>query len=544
MKSLLRTVGIKREIFDRVHSYKGIGFAMPIIDFNCIFYSLKSHASIYGNLPFIIEIINGKEKQVVNYKNFYFTLLKVCHTLKNTYKIELHKKVAILPANTLESIYIILGVILSGGIAVIINPNEPKARIEQQVKKVSSDLTIIDISIRDSSLGYRITAQDIVEQSNNLVCSFHDIEFNFNSYQPALIIFTTGTTCASKPVVQMHYNLAVNCYALASHHQLDIKQRLLCTLPIYHVNGLEFTIFSSMIAGSCVILCDNFDPFIYLKLIDKYKITIASLVPSMLDFLIDESAAGCDLSSLRYFVTAAAPLSRKTSNLIWSKFSKRVIQGYGLTETTNFSTILPINIDEDTYKVLMLNCDIPSVGQEIFGNEVAILKKDGTFAGDGEEGEICMRGHNVMAGYLYNPLATRECFKNGWFHSGDIGKFVYLPLIKQKFLKITGRIKNIIKVNGHAVSLDEIDRLILNIEGVQDSVTCAVHSSIDDELPVSFVVKNNNLLSENYIIDILAKSINHEGLPRAIIFVPNIPRMKNGKVNRSYVLQAYCRLLS
>ena len=86
----------------------------------------------------------------------------------------------------------------------------------------------------------------------------------------------------------MHYSVAVNCYALASHHQLDNKQRLLCTLPIYHVNGLEFTIFSSMIAGSSVVLCDGFDPFRYLSLIEKYKVNIASLVPTMLNSLIDE----------------------------------------------------------------------------------------------------------------------------------------------------------------------------------------------------------------------------------------------------------------
>ena len=215
-----------------------------------------------------------------------------------------------------------------------------------------------------------------------------DIEFNFNSYQPALIIFTTGTTSTSKPVVQMHYNVAVNSYALVRHHQLDKKQKLLCTLPIYHVNGLEFTIFSSMIAGSTVVLCDSFDPFLYLGLIEKYKITIASLVPSLLDSIIDENNSSVDLLNLRYFVTAAAPLSVKTSNLIWKKFKKRIIQGYGLTEMTNFSTLMPTSISDEVYQSLMLGCDIPSVGQEVFGNEVVILRSDGTHAEDGEEGKF------------------------------------------------------------------------------------------------------------------------------------------------------------
>lgn len=537
MKFLLQDMSIEKSIFDAVHFYNGKKFTTPIIDFNSILYPLKNYAIAHGDLPFIIEVMQGKEKRIVSYKTFYTTLLKVGHILKNTHKVKLHTKVSILPANTLDSIYIILGVILCGGIAVIINPNEPIERITQQIEKVDSSLTIIDFTNQSSNINWKTTTQDIVKESNNLIHSPNDIEFHFNSYQPALIIFTTGTTSASKAVVQMHYSIAVNCHALVSSHQLDSKQRLLCTLPIYHVNGLEFTIFSSMIAGSCVVLCDNFDPFIYLELIDKYKITIASLVPTMLDHLINENSQRFDLSSLRYFATAAAPLSRKTSNLIWEKFSKRIIQGYGLTETMNFSTLLPTTLNEDAYKYLMLDCDIPSAGQEVFGNEVAILKSNGAVVNEGEEGEICMRGHNIMAGYLHNSAANKECFKGGWFHSGDIGKFICLPFMKQRFLKITGRIKNIIKVNGHAVSLDEIDRLILNIEGVRDSITCAINDDIVGELPLSFVVRGNDSLTEIHIINVIAKSINYQSLPRTIIFVSNIPRMKNGKVNRSLVLK-------
>ena len=148
-----------------------------------------------------------------------------------------------------------------------------------------------------------------------------------------------------------------------------------------------------------------------------------------------------------------------------------------------------------------------------------------------------MRGHNVMAGYLYNPGATMECFKGGWFHSGDIGKFISLSPIKEKFIKITGRIKNVIKVSGHAVSLDEIDRLILGMGEVQDCVTCAIDDPSTGELPLSFVVRKNDALSEVDIIDTLVKEMSYQNLPRTIIFVPSIPRMKNGKVNRSYVLK-------
>lgn len=539
MEALLKDIGITAELFEQVHLYKGVNFINSITEFNSILNYLRIRVKEQGNQPFIIEIINGAEKQVVSYRDFYSTLLSVGYILKSVYNVDLQTRVAILPENTVASVYIILGIMLCGATAVIINPNEPIDRINQQIIKTDCLFTIVDTTNNNPSINYKATAQDIINQGNSIASSSNnmDMEFYFNSYQPALIIFTTGTTSTSKPVVQMHYNVAVNSYALVRHHQLDKNQRLLCTLPIYHVNGLEFTIFSSMIAGSTVVLCDGFDPFLYLGLIEKYKITIASLVPPLLNSIIDESNSNFDLLNLRYFVTAAAPLSVKTSKLIWEKFRKRIIQGYGLTETTNFSTLMPTNISDEVYQYLMLDCDIPSIGHEVFGNEVAIFRSDGTLAENGEEGEICMRGHNVMAGYLYNPEATEECFRNGWFHSGDIGKFVSLPSIKEKFIKITGRIKNVIKVSGHAVSLDEIDRLILAMEAVQDCVTCAIDDPSTGELPLSFVVRKNNSLSEVDIIDTLVKSINYQSLPRTIIFVPSIPRMKNGKVNRSYVLK-------
>jgi acyl-CoA synthetase (AMP-forming)/AMP-acid ligase II len=539
MYSLLQDIGIKQNLFESVHYYKGKKFEETITNFNSIIYYLKINASKHPRVPFIIEVLNGIETQIITYQNFYQTLLKIAYILKNTYNLKKGSKIAILPENNIISIYMILGTMICGGTAVIINPNEPLNRILQQIKKVGCSVIIIDAINLRSGINYTVSAQDILEQSKSLVnLPDFNMEFNFQYHTPALIIFTTGTTSTSKPVVQMHYNIAINCYALVKHYGLRSKQRLLCTLPIYHANGLEFTIFSSMIAGSTVILCDGFNPLTYLQLIEQYKVNIASLVPTNLDCL-NKNQNNLDLSSLKYFVSAASPLSSRSSNFIWNKFHKRIIQGYGLTETTNFSTLLPVNLVEDDYQSLMLNCDIPSVGQAILGNEVVILKGDGTIASDEEEGEICMRGHNIMAGYLYNSTANRDCFKNGWFHSGDIGKFVSLLSSKERFLKITGRIKNIVKISGHAVSLDEIDRIISNIKGVDDVVTCAVDDLSFGEIPISFIVNNDNSLMKTDIIDVLAKSLGYQNLPRKIIFTSSIPRMKNGKVNRADMVKNY-----
>lgn len=537
MDQLLKEVGITRELFDKVHLYKEQAFEKPIIEFSSILNYLEFQAKKQTSSIFIIEVKGGQEVQTITYKVFYENLLKVSYILKNVYDITFGKKVAILPENSLTSVYMILATMLCGAVGVIINPNEPMDRIRHQIKKTECLLTISDSFNYVDSLTNVVEGEDILKECRKLCPVPEDSIVHFKPNQPALMVFTTGSTSTSKPVVQMHYNIAINCWALANHHQLNSKQRLLCILPIYHVNGLEFTIFSSMVAGSSVVLCDSFNPEQYFDLIDKYKVTIASLVPPMFDLLLSSDSSAFDLSSLKYFVTAAAPLSSKTSNVVWDKLGKRIIQGYGLTETTNFSALMPIDLTDSDYKFLMLDCDIPSIGQEIFGNEVVILKEDGTFANNGEEGEICMRGHSVMAGYFQNTEDTLNSFKYGWFHSGDMGKIVSLSSRKEKFLKITGRLKNIIKISGHAVSLDEIDRLIIEMERVQDVVTCAVNDDSNGEFPLSFVVKKTNSLTEQDILKVLSKTINHQSLPRAIIFVPQIPRMKNGKINRSQILK-------
>jgi acyl-CoA synthetase (AMP-forming)/AMP-acid ligase II len=538
MYYLLKDLGIKKNLFESVHLYYDRKFTNIITPFISILDYLKYNAEQYPQELFIIEIVGELETQSVTYRDFYHTLLKVKQVLKNVYDVNSNSKVAVLPENNLASVYLILGVMLCNCTVVVINPNEPSNRISEQIKGVDCATVIINEDDTKSEIKYTATIQEIISKAmlqSNL--SYEDIPC-FYPYSPAIIIFTTGTTSSSKPVLQMHYNIVINSYALVKHHRLNTKQNLICTLPIYHVNALEFTIFSSIIAGSTVVLCDHFNPSIYFALLNKYAISIASLVPTNFDLLAnikhDEK-----LPHLKYFVSAAAPLSSKTANVIMNNFNKKIIQGYGLTETTNFSALLPIDISLGDYKTLVLNSDIPSIGQEILGNQVAILREDGTEVAYGEEGEICMRGHNVMAGYLYNSAATQDCFRNGWFHSGDIGKYTQLSSYKQKFLKITGRLKNIIKISGHAVSLDEIDRLIIDIEGVDDAVTCPINNVDSEEFSISFVVNKNNLLTAKNIIDGLSQYLMFQYLPKKIVFVPHIQRMKNGKINRNNLIKEF-----
>jgi len=533
----LNEINLEKDIFQKVHIYKGRTFDNPIIEYNNILEYFRLSARKYPDSPFIIEVVDGNEKKIVSYGTAYFIINKLAYYIKEHYDINLNSRVAILPSNSCESFYMILAILLCGAVAVIINPNEPLERIRAQINAVECSKIFIDLTY-SHHIDNMILIQEVLEALDGISGNVEVIS-SINNEQAAIVMYTTGTTSASKPILQMHYNIAVNCYALITHHNLTNNTRLMCTLPIFYANGLEFTLFATMMAGASVVLCNRFDPLSFFKVLQKYEVHIASLVPSMLNTLT-EIKNFSELKSLNYFVTAAAPLSKITSNLVWKKFNKKIIQGYGLTETTNFSTLLPNNLSEHDYSTLMLEPEIPSVGSEILGNEVVILDSIGNIVDEGIEGEICMRGHNIMAGYINNSEANKECFKGGWFHSGDLGKFIRLDNHhNKKFLCITGRIKNIIKINGQALSLDEMDRIIFTIPGVKDCVTCSIYDEYAGEAPVCLIVKDNNSLEEETIFNYLSKTFSKERLPRKILFTDFIPRTKNGKLNRSMIANQF-----
>jgi acyl-CoA synthetase (AMP-forming)/AMP-acid ligase II len=179
------------------------------------------------------------------------------------------------------------------------------------------------------------------------------------------------------------------------------------------------------------------------------------------------------------------------------------------------------------------------VGAAVCGNAVAVLRADGTLAEPGEVGEVCMRGHNVMLGYDGNPEETTRCFSGGWFHSGDMGVWAEKSHHVPRLLTLVGRSKNIIKVGGEAVSLEELDRLILEIPGVLDAASVAIGDSTYGERPACIVHVSESAITPSVIRDALSKRLSQQKLPLRIEFVANVPRTANGKIIRSAIKAQY-----
>ncbi|MGK5627442.1 class I adenylate-forming enzyme family protein [Streptomyces sp. URMC 123] len=435
---------------------------------------------------------------------------------------------ALAPVNDLPSVTAVFALLLAGCSVLSLNPGDPAERVMRQADALGAKALLRGPgTTADTAVSWTVLPDPWTLPTDDDTWAGPALDPGAD----ALYFGTSGSTAASKLVAQSHYNGAVNAAALHRHHGLGPGDRFLGCLPIHHVNGLHFSIFGVLAAGAHGIVLSGFDPFRYPGLLTAHRPRIASVVPSILETLLETWRAPEVPREFDYFVSAAAPLPRSTARAVHDKWGVRVLQGYGLTETTNFSTTMPRGLSETAYRALMLDCDIPSVGTALYGNEVAVLRADGRRAEPGERGEVCMRGHNVMSRYQGNAEATAEAFAGGWFHSQDLGHEVVDPETGLRFVVITGRAKNIAKVRGETVSLEEMERALRSFPSVRDAACSTAADRFLGEVVVAAVTAPRET-TDAMLLDHLGRFFDPAVLPARFVRLPAVPRTATGKVLR------------
>jgi acyl-CoA synthetase (AMP-forming)/AMP-acid ligase II len=200
---------------------------------------------------------------------------------------------------------------------------------------------------------------------------------------------------------------------------------------------------------------------------------------------------------------------------------------------------MPTNLASDAYHRWVLRADPPPVGRALFGNEVAVMNGEGRTLGAGEVGEVVIRGHSVMLGYFDAPGATAEAFRGGWFHSGDLGRWVVDDVSGRRYLVLTGRLKNIVKVDGEGVSLEEVDRLLLEHPGVDDAACFGVPDQVGGERVICLVVARAGAVAPDELRAHLARLLPSRHVPSEFVFAPHVERTATGKVLRQRLSAAY-----
>ncbi len=364
----------------------------------------------------------------------------------------------------------------------------------------------------------------------------------------ALLVYTSGTTGAPKGVILSQYNLLVDALGISQWQAITGNQRMMCVLPIHHVNGIVVTIMTPLYVGGSTVLNRRFSVSHFWERIAREGVNVVSVVPTLLQFLIEyglaEREAGNtifggaisrrDLTHFRHFICGAGTLSVKLAQEYSELFGFTLLHGYGLSESTCYSCFLPISLSWEANQSWLLDHGYPSIGCPIEPNEMAIFAADGSGQQlpEGERGEICIRGHNVMQGYFKRPDANAETFKFHWFRSGDEGYFQRDEQGRQFFF-ITGRIKELINRGGVKFSPFDIEEVLLGIDGVKVGLAIGFPNDYyGEEVGAYVVLEAGARLEKDMILSRCREAMPFEKSPKAVVYGEEIPVTSTGKYQR------------
>lgn len=333
--------------------------------------------------------------------------------------------------------------------------------------------------------------------------------------------YSSGTTGLPKGVMLTHYNLVANIAQLEP--VLEVfpgTDKVIAILPFFHIYGMQVLMNQVIARGGTVVTMPRFDLEQFLKIIEDEKITIAYLVPPVILALAKHPMVEqFDLSSLRLIFSGAAPLGAEVALEAAERVGCDVVQGYGMTELSPVTHSTP----GGGFKP-------GSIGYTISNTEVRVVDPaSGSDLGVNEDGELWIRGPQVMKGYLNNPAATAATVDDdGWLHTGDIGH-----VDTDDHFYIVDRLKELIKYKGFQVAPAELEALLLTHPDVADAAVIGVPDDEAGEVPKGFVVlKPGSETSGTAIKEFVAESVASYKQLRILEFVAEIPKSASGKILR------------
>lgn len=329
------------------------------------------------------------------------------------------------------------------------------------------------------------------------------------------IVYTSGTTSLPKGVMLTHGNVNANMHAQIVELGLRPTDRILNFAPLYHVGGTDIPGYAIWHVGGCMVLQRRFDPAGVLAAIEAEGITGMVVAATMLDMMRRAAeTTRAELSSVRWliFSQVSSALFRVARSLFPNA---RLIEGYGLTETCSGLTYL----DE-----AHMESKQGSVGLPVAWVDVRVVDAKGNDVGIGENGEVIARGPKVSPGYLDDPEATAEAFRDGWFHTGDVGCFD-----EDGHLYIRDRLKDMIRSGGENMSSAEIENVLADHPLVLASSVVGAPHPRWVEVPVAFVVGRPGLAAAD-LVEHARERLGRFKVPKEIYIVDDLPTNSSGKV--------------
>ncbi|MGE3801924.1 MAG: class I adenylate-forming enzyme family protein [Candidatus Kapaibacterium sp.] len=488
----------------------------------------------------------------------FFDLVNATARFLLTEGITRGSRVATVAHNHWETVVQYFAVWLLGGTVVPINVGEDDERISYILNNSGAALTFVRAEYLDRlgelskdipSLRTIVACGDLSGRSDSTEWyeNFNDVLGKGVGSPPilprrylidheCLIVYTSGTTGAPKGVLLTHGNLLADATGISDWHLITEKSRMMCVLPIHHVNGTVVTLVTPMFAGGSVVLNRKFQTGTFFQRIADEGVEIVSVVPTLLAYLCSSAidTSTLDLQSLRHIICGAGPLTCELAERFEDQYKVRILHGYGLSETTCYSCFLPVAISDEEHRGWMRDHGFPSIGVPIPQNEMAIHDENGNALEAGQRGEIVIRGHNVMPGYYNNREANENAFTHGWFRSGDEGFFM-VDKSENTYFFITGRLKELIIRGGVNISPLEIDEVLNSHPGVDAGIAVAFENSWYGEEVGALVRKLDDSLTEEELLAFCAEHLPFHKQPKVVIFGDDIPVTSTGKYQRNRV---------
>lgn len=382
--------------------------------------------------------------------------------------------------------------------------------LEKAVKDIDREINIISIDIDAAS----IVAGD---------ADFSPIDLpDVSEADEALLLYTSGTTGRPKGVVLTHQNLMAGGRFTAMAHALTAADRALCSLPLYHINGEVVTTIAPLVSGGSVVMPHKFSRTDFWKLISDYQCTWFSVVPTIISYLCCDDCRkeeALDLSKLRFGRSASSALPPSLHKTFEEKFEVSIIETMGLTETAAPVFSNPMDAAGRKYG---------SPGVPV-GNEAKIIDDQGNEVPSGKQGEIMIRGENVMKCYYKEPeLTARAIEPDGWFHTGDLG---YMDA--DGFVFVTGRIKELIIKGGENIAPREIDEALYSHPAVLDAGAVGIPDpNYGEDILCGVVLKPDMTATEEELRRHCRAHLGEFKTPRIIKIIDALPKGPSGKVQR------------
>ncbi|MCI9633167.1 MAG: AMP-binding protein [Ruminococcus sp.] len=485
---------------------------------------LRARSNINAEEKFVSEISTGTE---LTYVVFFQLVQERTRFMKNC-GLQAGDKVGLLCRNGIEFMVDFFAILENDAIVVPANPALKYRELIYIFQDANLKYMITESKDRRmSKLAQALCTYKINQETNFVEIDSHvseDLRPDNLTEGTALILHTSGSTGEAKGVMLTHQNLLSEMKNIITAHELTARDKVLCVLPWFHINGLVITMLTPLLAGHEIVVAEKFSQKNFWKWVDDYQVTWFSGVPTIYVYLLADTNFSPH-NSLRFARSASSSLPIKVLEEFEMRYQVPIIESYGMTEGGSQLTSNPV----------WPGVRKPGSVGVPYGLEMRIVNDEGNVCQIGEAGEVQFCGDSISEGYYKKAEETEQGFDGRWLKTGDIG---YLD--EDGYLFLNGRKKEIINRSGEKFSPREIDEVLYQYKKIKMAAAVGVPDSVHGEEVVAFCVpKEEETLCESEIIEFCRIYLADYKVPKEIIFVEELAIGGNGKIQRLKLKDEY-----